>query len=409
MLAISPQRDSNGNEREVEVGSCLASTEEFCNKFMGGDFLEDINFDDLFFAGLDDGDMLPDLEVDPAEILAACFVPHEEDWGTAAAVVEASGGDGQENALLVDEKGVSQAEEVLNAREKAADRGRKTSAKGFQGKRKVKVDWTPELHRRFVQVVEQLGVDKAVPSRILELMGIDGLTRHNVASHLQKYRAHRKHLLGREAEAARWSQRWHMHAGGGGGDGAKRDINPWLLPTMAFPSPPVQPLRPLHVWGHPTVDQSRVLHLWPYHLAPAPSPPPRPWAPQPPPPPRPYRHTHYSRGPGDGWVPNALTQGTPCFPQPLLTARFPAPPVPGIPPRPLYRPENVVPQTTKLSSSLLSLDAHPSMESIDAAIGDVLAKPWLPLPLGLKPPSLEGVQLVESQRQGLSKIPPACG
>lgn len=49
----------------------------------------------------------------------------------------------------------------------------------------VKVDWTPELHRRFVQAVEQLGVDKAVPSRILEIMGIDCLTRHNIASHLQ--------------------------------------------------------------------------------------------------------------------------------------------------------------------------------------------------------------------------------
>lgn len=47
------------------------------------------------------------------------------------------------------------------------------------------MDWTPELHRRFVQAVEQLGVDKAVPSRILEIMGIDSLTRHNIASHLQ--------------------------------------------------------------------------------------------------------------------------------------------------------------------------------------------------------------------------------
>lgn len=47
------------------------------------------------------------------------------------------------------------------------------------------MDWTPELHRRFVQAVEQLGIDKAVPSRILELMGIECLTRHNIASHLQ--------------------------------------------------------------------------------------------------------------------------------------------------------------------------------------------------------------------------------
>ena len=47
------------------------------------------------------------------------------------------------------------------------------------------MDWTPDLHRRFVQAVEELGLDKAVPSRILELMGIDCLTRHNIASHLQ--------------------------------------------------------------------------------------------------------------------------------------------------------------------------------------------------------------------------------
>lgn len=50
----------------------------------------------------------------------------------------------------------------------------------------AQVDWTPELHRRFVQAVEQLGIDKAVPSRILELMGNEySLTRHNIASHLQ--------------------------------------------------------------------------------------------------------------------------------------------------------------------------------------------------------------------------------
>lgn len=47
------------------------------------------------------------------------------------------------------------------------------------------VDWTSELHKKFVQAVEQLGVDQAIPSRILELMNVKGLTRHNVASHLQ--------------------------------------------------------------------------------------------------------------------------------------------------------------------------------------------------------------------------------
>lgn len=47
------------------------------------------------------------------------------------------------------------------------------------------MDWTAELHRRFVQAVEQLGAEQAIPSKILQLMQVEGLTRHNVASHLQ--------------------------------------------------------------------------------------------------------------------------------------------------------------------------------------------------------------------------------
>lgn len=49
----------------------------------------------------------------------------------------------------------------------------------------AQVDWTPDLHKKFVKAVEQLGIDQAIPSRILELMKVDSLTRHNVASHLQ--------------------------------------------------------------------------------------------------------------------------------------------------------------------------------------------------------------------------------
>ncbi|XP_028762623.1 two-component response regulator-like APRR2, partial [Neltuma alba] len=65
------------------------------------------------------------------------------------------------------------------------------------------VDWTPELHNKFVHAVEQLGIDQAIPSRILELMKVEGLTRHNVASHLQKYRMHKRHILPKE-EDRRW-------------------------------------------------------------------------------------------------------------------------------------------------------------------------------------------------------------
>lgn len=48
--------------------------------------------------------------------------------------------------------------------------------------------WTPQLHKRFVDVVAHLGLKNAVPKTIMRLMNVDGLTRENVASHLQKYR-----------------------------------------------------------------------------------------------------------------------------------------------------------------------------------------------------------------------------
>ncbi|CAN1187125.1 Two-component response regulator ARR2 [Linum perenne] len=51
--------------------------------------------------------------------------------------------------------------------------------------KKPRVVWSVELHQQFVAAVNQLGIDKAVPKRILEMMNVPGLTRENVASHLQ--------------------------------------------------------------------------------------------------------------------------------------------------------------------------------------------------------------------------------
>lgn len=81
--------------------------------------------------------------------------------------------------------------------------------------KKPRVVWSIELHRKFVAAVNQLGLEsksfssqgagilcnqygpidlsalivcynaEAVPKRILDLMNVDGLTRENVASHLQ--------------------------------------------------------------------------------------------------------------------------------------------------------------------------------------------------------------------------------
>ncbi|XP_058757869.1 two-component response regulator ARR2-like isoform X2 [Vicia villosa] len=62
--------------------------------------------------------------------------------------------------------------------------------------KKPRVVWSVELHQQFVAAVDQLGIDKAVPKKILELMNVPGLTRENVASHLQKYRLYLRRLSG---------------------------------------------------------------------------------------------------------------------------------------------------------------------------------------------------------------------
>ncbi|XP_077214556.1 transcription factor PCL1-like [Tasmannia lanceolata] len=56
--------------------------------------------------------------------------------------------------------------------------------------------WTPQLHKRFIDVVSHLGVKNAVPKTIMQMMNVEGLTRENVASHLQKYRLYLKRMQG---------------------------------------------------------------------------------------------------------------------------------------------------------------------------------------------------------------------
>lgn len=57
--------------------------------------------------------------------------------------------------------------------------------------RKARRCWSPELHRRFVNALQQLGGSEvATPKQIRELMKVDGLTNDEVKSHLQKYRLH---------------------------------------------------------------------------------------------------------------------------------------------------------------------------------------------------------------------------
>ncbi|PIN25296.1 hypothetical protein CDL12_01962 [Handroanthus impetiginosus] len=62
--------------------------------------------------------------------------------------------------------------------------------------KKARLVWTPKLHKRFVDAVAHLGLKNAVPKTIMQLMNVDGLTRENVASHLQKYRLYVKRMQG---------------------------------------------------------------------------------------------------------------------------------------------------------------------------------------------------------------------
>ncbi|KAK3033667.1 hypothetical protein RJ639_034546 [Escallonia herrerae] len=69
--------------------------------------------------------------------------------------------------------------------------GSKGEDKEGQSNRKSRRCWSPELHRRFLQALQQLGGSHvATPKQIRELMKVDGLTNDEVKSHLQKYRLH---------------------------------------------------------------------------------------------------------------------------------------------------------------------------------------------------------------------------
>lgn len=68
--------------------------------------------------------------------------------------------------------------------------GRREEKEG-ESNRKARRCWSPELHRRFLHALQQLGGSHAAtPKQIRDLMKVDGLTNDEVKSHLQKYRLH---------------------------------------------------------------------------------------------------------------------------------------------------------------------------------------------------------------------------
>lgn len=341
---------------------------------------------------------------------------------------------GEEEALLLaaaataaDES--SDRESIGPVEQTSSSQCRNKGSKGAasSGRRKTKVDWTQELHRRFVQAVEQLGVEKAIPSRILELMGVQCLTRHNIASHLQKYRSHRRHMIARDVEAASWRHRrpltWAR---------SQQEGNAWLAPiqtSSSFPAahpyasaglPTIQPRLPAHghhigahlvVWGHPTVDHSPS-HMWqqpPVNTLPFSQ--------------EPDSSTYWQQtAPAsiDSWTHPSIF---PAFPYPFFGAPY-APSfcasqlvAPGITSNERSLVDESLPvalyQTTAIDSDISAAagaaacskpsDFLPPQEILDAVISEALANPCTPLPLGLKPPSVAAV-MAELFRQGINIV-----
>ncbi|KAJ4951123.1 hypothetical protein NE237_027955 [Protea cynaroides] len=77
---------------------------------------------------------------------------------------------------------------------------------GNAAKKKSRVVWNHDLHTKFLDAIDEIGLHLAVPKKIVELMNVPGLTRNNVASHLQKYRI----FLRRIDEATRSSDQPSM-------------------------------------------------------------------------------------------------------------------------------------------------------------------------------------------------------
>ncbi|XP_073031149.1 transcription factor HHO3-like [Primulina eburnea] len=72
-------------------------------------------------------------------------------------------------------------------------RGDKKEEKEGGSLRKERRFWSPDLQTRFVQSLHQLGGSHvATPTRIRELLKVDGLTVNEVKNHLQNYRLHKR-------------------------------------------------------------------------------------------------------------------------------------------------------------------------------------------------------------------------
>ncbi|XP_039057357.1 two-component response regulator-like APRR2 [Hibiscus syriacus] len=313
------------------------------------------------------------VETTSGNVVAELTAPVDQPQGQRETMVK------EEDDLVNDTNGEriveSHPQDRVNSQDSRAGAKRPNTVSGLHSSgpnkanlKKLKVDWTTELHKKFVQAVDQLGIDQAIPSRILELMKVEGLTRHNVASHLQKHRMHKRHILPKEVD-----RRWPR------GDQTQRSCYPHK-PIMAFPPCPsnhVVPVSPFYpMWGtpHPVSIQS--------------------WGSQ-------------------GYCPWQPTETRHWKPYPGMHAEALGCPVIPIPPghcseQSKYAECSWIHYSSTTDNSGMPrspVEHQPAEEVIDEVVKEAINKPWLPLPLGLNPPSTDSV-IAELSRQGISTVPP---
>ncbi|URE23240.1 zinc finger protein [Musa troglodytarum] len=155
--------ERNGRpDRDAEKESLNSESK---NLRAGGAFVQSKGISALAMKPKEEVKPLPDLSLrSPAVKSKSCPV---------SAVTEHQAGGGS------DSKGVARAPPAMT--------GAHLSLQVLQqAPRKARRCWSPELHRRFVLALQQLGgVRVATPKQIRELMKVDGLTNDEVKSHLQ--------------------------------------------------------------------------------------------------------------------------------------------------------------------------------------------------------------------------------
>ncbi|KAJ7557016.1 hypothetical protein O6H91_05G108700 [Diphasiastrum complanatum] len=201
---------------------------------------------------------------------------------------------------------------------------------------------------------------------------------------IKKYRSHRKNYLYRESRASNWRN---------GRSSDLRDRNS-LLPSRKSNLAPIQPRlpvavypghfprAPLHVWGHPSMDHSSA-HLW---------------------------HQTHMNAPTTWHSSDATIWQHPVkvsLPPILPTIPVGVPVIPGEEESMLDYPADSGESEISVGVGGATLDKpcilHPSKEVVDAVINEALNNPIMPLPLGLKPPSMESV-IAELQKQGINGV-----